>query len=170
MTGIGAGGTPAVQVKRAVLLVARVFQVLGNHSPACYHLVELMMANQHKFMPGAAKSNLIALVQACLLVALGAGFPLFGADSSRAQKPLFISSAVSSSRNYALTNAQQGRVDSQILKSRSGKHPAQLGGLSEQIITAGKNSHRLSSHDDSQSRYFSVSGSQIQGRAPPYSS
>ena len=145
-------------------------KVLGDHSPACYHRVELMMTNQHKFMPGSAKSVLIALVQTCLLGSLGAGLPLFGADSSRAPKPLSISSAVSSSRNYALTNAQQGRVDSQILKSKSGKHPAQPGASPEQIITAGKNSYGLSSHDDSQSRYFSVSRSQIQGRAPPYSS
>ena len=145
-------------------------KVLADHSPACYYRVELMKTSQYKFLPGAAKINLIALVQACLLVSLGAGLPLFGADSSRARNPLSISSAVSSSRNYALTNAQQGRVDSQILKSKSGKHPAQLGWLPEQIITAGKNSYGLSSHDDSQSRYFSVSRSQIQGRAPPYSS
>jgi hypothetical protein len=129
-----------------------------------------MKTSQQKSAPGAAKINLIALVQACLLVSLGAGLPLFGADSSRAQKTLFISSAVSSPRNYALTNAQQGRVDSQILKSKSGKHPAQPGGLPEQIITVGKDSLGLSSHDDSQSRYFLVSRSQIQGRAPPYPS
>src|SRR5258705_13064735 len=129
-----------------------------------------MRMSQHKFRPGWAKSVLIALVQACLLVSLGAGLPLFGSDNSRARNPLSVSSAVSSSRNYAFTNAQQGRVDSQILKSKSGKHPAQPGASPEQITTAGKNSYGLSSHDDSQSRYFSVSRSQIQGRAPPYSS
>jgi hypothetical protein len=129
-----------------------------------------MKTSQRKFMPGAAKINLIALVQACLLVSLGAGLPLFGADSSRAQKPLFFTSSLSSSRNYALTNAPQGRVDSQILKSKSGKYPAQPGGLPEQIVMAAKNSYGLSSHDDSQSRYFPVSRSQIKGRAPPYSS
>ncbi len=118
---------------------------------------------------GVRKRFLILLILAGFFCSLNGGlyWPVGNANSDRSSESLAIHSALSSIRNYALTNAPNPRAENNFTKPKPVKQSSLPGVLPEKVSKLNTTTHRSPFDGEVLFNRFSACCSQPQGRAPP---